>query len=397
MTQDGAVPAQSGPSRGPADRPAGDGGTDREPVTLHPADLSVALRAAVSGVGAAGPPAGGLARVRRKARIRQRNRAMLAGTAGLLVIVMGVTVATGGRLNLVPSLTGVVGLGNSGGGPRAPGGQAGENPSAAGETSRPVWPWTGPSSNATGPALGPGAPAGALPSSPGAAQTALCTAAILGISTSLGVTRGDTRYGVIDVTPQSTCLASDPPVVEVTNAAGNAAASVQILPADQTAAPGLPVVTAAGSSMVLQADSAYEFQFAWVAPACPPPAAAPSPTADPGDSPPATAYALRYSVPGNGPVPGVTLDAACGAQVYVTDVYLRGVYPTPTPTPAPTAPPTVSSPSPPPPPPTAPATPPDTSSPEASLAATSPPTAADGAGRPVTVPVIVGRLKSARK
>lgn len=394
MTQDRNAAARDGSSREPSGRPE-DGA--REPAPLHPADLSVALRAAVAGVGAAGPPAGGLARVRRKARIRQRNRAMLAATAGLMVVVTGVSVATGGRLNLVPSLTGVVGLGDGGGGPQAPGGQAGQNPTAAGETSRAIWPFTGPSSHATGPALGPGAPATAPPNASGAAQTALCTSANLAISTALGATDGATRYGVIDVTPQSTCLASDPPVVEVTNAAGNAAASVRILAATKAGAPGLPVVAADGTSMVLQANTSYEFQFAWVAPACPPPAGSPSPAATPVDRPTMTAYTLRFSVPGNGSVPGVTLNAACGAQVYVTDVYVRGVFPTPTPTPSPTTPPTVdpTSAPPPPPPPTSPAPPSDSASPDASQAVTGSPSPAADSGKAVAVPVsmIVGRLR----
>ncbi|HEV2640524.1 MAG TPA: hypothetical protein VGX23_35670 [Actinocrinis sp.] len=381
MTQDGAGPD------GPARPPAGDG-ADRDAAALHPADLSVLLRAAVSGVGAGGPPPGGLARVRRKAKVRQRNRAVLAGTASVLVIVLGVSVATGGRISLVPSLTSVVGLGPGNSHPQSGSGQTGQNPAAAGETSHPVWPWTGPSAHATGPAIGPGAPATAPPASPGASPTPLCTSAMLGISTVLGVTAGDTRYGLIDVTPQTACVTSDPPMVEVTNAAGTAAASVQILTADHSGPPQLPVIGAGGTSMVLQAGQPYEFQFAWVAPGCPDPGS--SPSAGSGDGAAGTAYSLHFAVPGSAAVPGVTLNAACGAQVYVTDVYQRGAYPTPTPTPTPAAPTTsnsTSAPPPPPPPPTDPGTPTDTSSPDASAAATDSPSDPQGAGKVTTVPV----------
>jgi hypothetical protein len=394
MTEDGVVPAQNGPPRWPNQDSTTEPGSQRDAATtLHPADLSVALRAAVAGIGVSGPPTGGLNRVRRKARIRQRNRAVLAGTAGVLVILVGVSVATGGRLSLVPSLTGVVGLGNGGSGGQSAGGQSSQNPSAAGESSRPVWPWGGPSSSATGPAIGPGAPPTIPPSSPGATRTPLCTAATLGISTSLGATVGAIRYGEIDVTAQTACIAADPPMLMVTNGTGTAAALVQILPADQTAAPGLPDVTADGTTMELQPAESYEFQFAWVASACPQATDSPSAPDSTVGSPSATTYTLQYAVPGTGTVPGVTLEAACGAQVYVTDVYLRGAFPTPTPTPTPTTPPTQDSP--PPPPPTTPADPPtSTVSPDASMAATDPPSSPDSAK---VVPVPVAAVSAGKK
>lgn len=378
MTEDGVVPAQNGPPRWPNQDSTTENGAQREPGnTLHPADLSVALRAAVAGVGVSGPPAGGLNRVRRRARTRQRNRAVLAGTAGVLVLLVGVSVATGGRLSLVPSLTGVVGLGGGSGGQSA-GGQSNQNPSAAGASSRPVWPWAGPSSSATGPAIGPGAPPTVPPSSPGATRTPLCTAATLGTSTSLGATVGAIRYGEIDVTAQTACIAADPPMLMVTNGTGTAAALVQILPVDQSAAPGLPEVTADGTTMVLLPAESYEFQFAWVASACPQTTDSPSAPGSTAGSPSATTYTLQYAVPGVGTVPGVTLEAECGAQVYVTDVYLRGAFPTPTPTPTPTTPPTQDSPSPPPP--TTPADPPtSTASPDASMDATDAPSSPDSA------------------
>ena len=57
MTEDGVDPARNGPSR----RSSGERG-EKETVTLHPADLSVALRAAVNGIGSAGPPPTGRSR-----------------------------------------------------------------------------------------------------------------------------------------------------------------------------------------------------------------------------------------------------------------------------------------------------------------------------------------------
>ena len=342
MTEDGVVPAQPGPSR----RPAGDR-AKQDAANLHPADLSVALRAAVSRIGSAGPPPGGLARVRRKARLRQRRRAVLAGSAGVLIIVLGVSVATGGRFSIVPALTGVVGLGDGSSGGRQSGGQSGQDPAAAGESSQPVplFPSGSAAALRTGPAIGPGAPATISPSAPaGTPQTTLCTAATLSISTTLGTAAGDIRYGEIDVVPQNSCVVADPPVLEVTNAAGNAAASVQILPANLSAAPGLPNVPGSSTTSVLQAGQAYEFQFAWVAPACAQPTGSPSATATVAADQPATAYSLAYAVPGKTPVPGVTLNASCDAQVYVTNVYPHGAYPTPTPAPTPTTPTPVGSP-----------------------------------------------------
>jgi hypothetical protein len=388
MTQDGVVPGQPGPSR----RPAGES-AQHDAVNLHPADLSVALRSAVSRVGAAGPPPGGLARVRRKARIRQRRRAMMAGTAGVLMIVLGVTVATGGRFSIVPALTGVVGLGNGNTNSQQPDGRSGGNSSAAGDSSQPVWidPSVSASGARTGPAIGPGTPPTVAPSSaPGVAQVPLCSAATLNISTTLGASAGDIRYGEIDVVPQNTCVVTDPPVLEVTNAAGTAAASVQIMSANLSAAPGLPNVSAAGPTSVLQANQPYEFQFAWVAPACAEPTGSPSATASAPAAPAATAYTLQYAVSGTTTVPGVTLMAACDAQVYVTNVYPHGAYPTPTPAPQPPPPP----PSTPTPtgspsagPPTVPVEPTATISPAATVAPTESASAPQSDGKATTVPV----------
>ena len=384
MTEDGVVPAQSGPPR----RSSGERG-EKETVTLHPADLSVALRAAVSGIGSAGPPPGGLARVRRKAKVRQRNRAVLAGTAGVLMIFLGVTVATGDRFSLVPNLTSGFGLGNDNSSSNQSGGQSGQAPSAAGESSHTVIPGGGATpSRRTGPAIGPGVTASVAPPA-GASQTPVCTTAMLSISTTLGATDGAIRYGQIDVTAQNACVVADPPVLEVTNAAGTAAASVQIMPvtaADQSAAPGLPVVPGTGTSSVLLAGQAYEFQFAWVATACPQPSSSPSAIATAAGSTDATDYSLTYAVPGTPAVPGVTLQAACDAQVYVTDVYLHGAYPTPAPTPsaAPTAgSPTSGTP-------TSPGAPTDTASPDATVAPTEAPSAPDSASKGATVPITTG-------
>jgi len=388
MTQDGVVPAQPGPAR----RPTGES-AQRDAVTLHPADLSVALRSAVSRVGAAGPPPGGLAKVRRKARIRQRRRAVVAGSAGVLMILLGVTVATGGRFSIVPALTGVVGLGNGSTGGQQSDGRP-QDPSAAGDSSQSVWidPSVSASAPRTGPAIGPGTPPTVAPSSPpGVAQVPLCSAATLNISTTLGTSAGDIRYGEIDVVPQTTCVVTDPPVLEVTNVAGTAAASVQIMPANLSAAPGLPAVSAAGPTSVLQANQPYEFQFAWVAPACPEPTGSPSATASAPVAPAATAYSLQYAVPGTTPVPGVTLMASCDAQVYVTNFYPHGAYPTPTPAPQPPPPPPATptpTGSPSAGPPTVPVEPTATISPAATVAPTESASAPQSNGKATTVPVV---------
>lgn len=319
-------------------------------------DLARALRSRMAVVGAAGPPPGSLERIRRKARTRQRNRVMLAGSAGVLMLAMAVTMATGDRFDIVPTLTGAVGLGGGSG----PGGQGGgpnsAQASAAGNGDQVVWP-TG-SGGKTGLAIGPVAPVLATPSAAAAAKVPLCTADSLKTSTTLGPTIQGVEYGRVDAVAQSSCVVVGPPVLTVANEAGTAGASVVILKEDRTQAPLLPQVPTWGSTMVLSAGKAYQFQFAWDSAPCPLASVSPSPSPSPGLD---TTYYLGYAITGTTPTAVVTLTANCGAQVYVTDIYAPGAFPLPK---APVPPPTASS---------SPAAPPQTAPPTGTVVTTPPP------------------------
>lgn len=338
--------------------------------------LGAALRSRVAPIGVAGPPVGSLARVRRRARVRQRNRAALAGSAGVLVIAVAVTLATGDRFNIVPTLTGTSGN-NSG---SVAGGQSGGSGSdrgaaAAASGGRVVWPKGG--TGKTGPAIGPVAPVTATPPAAAAAKVPLCTAATLMTNTTLGPTLGSVVYGHVDAVAQTSCVVVGPPVLTVANAAGTAADSVLILKEDTKVAAALPQVATWGTTMVLTAGQSYEFQFAWATAQCPQPtgSAAPSMSAAPST----TTYTLGYAVTGTTPTAPVTLTAACGADVFVTDIYKPGAYPLPTAVTQSTAPSTSASPDTTTPPPTSPTTsapPPSTSA----SPSTPPSTGATGGG-----------------
>jgi len=289
--------------------------------------LGAALRSRVAPIGVAGPPSGGLARVRRRARVRQRNRAALAGSAGVLVIAVAVTLATGDRFNIVPSLTGTSGN-NTG---AVAGGQSGGSGSdhgaaAAANGGRVIWPKGG--TGKTGPAIGPVAPVTATPAAAAAAKVPLCTAATLMTSTTVGPTLGSVVYGHVDAVAQTACVVVGPPVLTVTNAAGTAANSVLILKEDTKVAAALPQVATWGTTMVLTAGQSYEFQFAWATAQCPQSSGSAAPTAS--AAPSTTTYTLGYAVTGTTPAAPVTLTAACGADVFVTDIYKPKAYPLPT-------------------------------------------------------------------
>jgi len=80
--------------------------------------------------------------------------------------------------------------------------------------------------------------------------------------------------------------------------------------------------------MSLKAGQGYEFQFAWATTACPQNSVSPTPS--PPNVPAATSmYYLGYAVTGTTPTAVVTLNAPCGAQVYVTDIYDNGAFPLP--------------------------------------------------------------------
>ena len=350
------------------------------------ANLADALRASVARVGMAGPPAGGLVRIRRKARTRQRNRMVVAGSAGVLMLAVAVSMATGARFDIVPTFTGASG---------ASGGSVAGNQPGAGTTARPsvavngdhaVWPTGSPGK--VGLAIGPVAPVVATPSSVAAAQMPLCTAASLKTSTTMGPTVNGVDYGHVDAVAQSSCVTVGPPVLTVANEAGTASSSIMILKENTTAASQLPTVPTWGRTMELKAGQGYEFQFAWAATACPQNAASPTAASAIGPNAKTSKYYLGYAVTGTTPTAVVTLNAPCGAQVYVTDIYDTGAFPLPKASASPPPPPVVSTPAappsttapPPPPPSSPPASSPSPDSPSPSPSDSSTDTSAGGDG-----------------
>ena len=362
-------------------RPAADGG----PSSAAEERLASALRASVSCVGVAGPPPGGLVQIRRKARTRQRNRVVVAGSAGILLLAVAVTMATGARFDLVPTLTGASGA--SGG--DSTGGQSDSvsspHPSAAANGGHAVWPTGSPGK--TGLAIGPVGPVVATPSSVAAAQVPLCTSASLKTSTTVGPTINGVVYGHVDAVAQSSCVAVGPPVLTVANQAGTASTSVVILKADQSVAPQLPSVPTWGRTMVVKAGQGYQFQFAWATSGCPQGAASPTPSSSAAAGTTSTYY-LGYDVTGTTPTAVVTMNAPCGAQVYVTDIYSPGAFPLPK---ASTPPPPVVSSSVAPPPPSSPAPPVVSTTP-----ATSPPPASPSASPSPSTPAPSGGVSSSQ-
>ncbi|HEU5428462.1 MAG TPA: hypothetical protein VFU74_16395 [Actinocrinis sp.] len=343
-------------------------------------DLAQALRTRVAVVGAAGPPPGSLARIRRKARTRQRNRMVLAGSAGVLMLAMAVTMATGDRFDIVPTLTGAVGLGGGSGASGQNGASGSSNAATAGNGGHAVWP-TG-TGGKSGLAIGPVGPVVATPSAAAAAKVPLCTADLLKTATTLGPTVRGVEYAHVDAIAQSPCVVVGPPVLTVANEAGTARSSVEILKEDLTQAALLPAVPTWGTAMVLKTGQAYQFQFAWASAPCSQDALTPSPSPSASLN---SMYFLGYAVTGTTPTGVVALTANCGAKVYVTDIYAPGAFPLPK---APVPPPPVTSSSPAAPPPSSPAppsasvtTPPaDTTSAAPSASAADPNPGAGGGG-----------------
>lgn len=336
------------------------------PMSAAEERLASALRASVAGVGVIGPPPGGLVRIRRKARTRQRNRMVVAGSAGILMLAVAVSMATGAHFDIVPTLTGAAG--GSGGG--APGTQPGvgssAHPSVAANGGHAVWPTGSPGK--TGLAIGPVAPVVATPSAVAGAQMPLCTAVSLKTSTTMGPTINGVFYGHVDAVARSSCVTVGPPVLTVANQAGTASSSIVIVKENTAAAAQLPSVPTWGRTISLKAGQGYQFQFAWAATPCPPGSASPSPS--PANVPSATSmYYLGYAVTGTMPTAVVTLNAPCGAQVYVTDIYDTGAFPLPK---APASPPPVVSTSAAPPSTSAPPPPPPSSAPASSPPSDSP-------------------------
>jgi len=367
----------------------------REP--LDPGDLATALRRSVAEVGASGPPRAGLARIRRKARARQRRRTVAAGGAGVLVMVMAVSVVTGNSFDIVPVLTSVVGLG----GGDAPSSEATVSPDGLGQV-RTVRPTAG----RKGPAIGPG-DVTATPSALAGAGVAPCSAADLVTVDSVDTVIGGVSYGHVEAVAQRACAVAGPPVLQVANATADAASSVVLLRHTASDGSQLPQVPTWGAVLVLKAGQGYDFQFAWAPDACPPPSssgttgattAAVGPSGTSGDTSGASSgagsatsgrYQLSYLVTATSLTSPVTLEAACGATVYVTDVYTRGAFPLPKPTATPTPQPATTSAAP-----DSPTTPstPSSSAPPAPTASDVPTNGSgDSPGAPAASPVTSGQ------
>ena len=342
---------------------------------LDSGDLAQALQRSVAAIGTAGPPRAGLTRIRRRAKARQRRRTVMAGGAGVLFVAMAVSVLTGKSFDIVPVLTGVVGLG---GGDGDGGGATSSSPSAAADGPGQVRT-VRPTGGLKGPAIGPGVVA-ATPSALAASGVGACGATDLTTVASVDTVIGGVSYGHVEAVAAHTCAVAGPPVLQVENAAANAASSVVILRHTPSDGSQLPRVPTWGTVLVLHEGQGYDFQFAWAPDTCPAAASSAGPTGGSGGSSgggsgagPASGgpsavtgtaagsanagdYQLSYLVTATSPTSPVTLQAVCGATVYVTDVYARGAYPLPepdaaTPTPPPSsasAAPSSAAPSPPP-------------------------------------------------
>jgi hypothetical protein len=359
----GGPPGESGglPRQGEQARGAGLGRRRAAAAPeFGPADLAAALSHSVSAIGTSGPPRAGLARIRRRAKARQRRRTVMASSAGVLVLAIGVGAATGSSFNIVPVLTGVVGLGHGSGSDGAPSPMPLSGGSGQVRTVRPSAATVGKK----GPAIGPGAPA-AVSAALAATGIPACTAADLKMTASVDSVIGGVSYGHVEAVANTTCAVAGPPQLQVENAAGTAVGSVVILQHEASDGSVLPSVSTWGVVLKLQAGQGYDFQFAWAPDACPTggsgtagatggasPSGGQSTAASPGPSgasgaPNAaasgaangganagapgqsaeTAYSLSYLVGSAMPNAPVGLNAACGATVYVTDIYNEGAYP----------------------------------------------------------------------
>ena len=327
-----AVPRQpdgSGPPPG-----AGHGRRRAGAPEFGPAELAAALRESVAAVGASGPPRAGLARVRRRAKARQRRRTVVASSAGVLFLAMAVSVVTGNSFDIVPVLTGVVGLGRSDS--SSSGGQASPDASGQVRTVRPPADAAGKK----GPAIGPVGPA-SVATALAATGVPACAPADLTTVTTVDAVIGGVSYGHVEAVAQRACAVAGPPVLQVQNAAGTAAGSVVILQHVSADGSKLPQVPTWGAVLKLAPGQGYDFQFAWAPDACPAPGASISggstgvaatggPTS--GAAASSAAYTLSYLVENTMPTEPVDLGAACGATVYVTDIYPRDAFALPQPT-----------------------------------------------------------------
>lgn len=297
-------------------------------------ELAAALRSSVEPLGAGGPPTAGPDRIRLAVRARQRNRNILAGTAGAVVVAIAVVVAGSTHLR-VPQI-----------GADGPGGAVAAGPSGAGALGSGAYPagrsasivYPSPGDRRRGPAIGPVDQVTTLPST-ARSDYPLCTDTTLDTTIVIGPTIEGVVYARVDATAQTPCTAVGPPTLSVTNQAGTAASSVVLLKESLDAAPELPEVGTWGTTLELAAGQTLEFQFAWLPlPCLPQTAAAAAGASDTGPTPPVptsgpavSGYSVGYLAGGSTvPAPVASLRATCGADVFVTDIYPQGTEPYPT-------------------------------------------------------------------
>jgi len=353
-----AVPSQAEEGRG-----TGAGRRRAIAAEFGATELTAALQHSVSAIGAGGPPRAGLARIRRRAKARQRRRTVMAGSAGVLVLAMSVAAVTGSSFDIVPVLTSVVGLG---GGSTSSGATPSTPYSGGSGQVRTVRP-PAAAAGKKGPAIGPLTSSASTSTALAATGVAQCTASDLTVTGGVDSVIGGVSYGHIQAVATTTCAVAGPPALEAENAAGTAVGTVVILRHETSDGSQLPSVSTWGAVLKLQAGQGYDLQFAWAPDAC-----AGSGTNGAGDGSTTSAasggssaaassgsgsaagagaanqsaesaYSLSYLVAGVTPVQPVPLDATCGATVYVTDIYGEGAYPLPQPPASPTPAPSTSS------------------------------------------------------
>ena len=355
-----AVPSQAEDGRG-----TGAGRRRAIAAEFGTTELAAALQHSVAAIGAGGPPRAGLARIRRRAKARQRRRTVMAGSAGVLLLAMGVAAVTGSSFDIVPVLTGVVGLG--GGGSTSSGATSSAPQSGGSGQVRTVRP-PAAAVGKKGPAIGPLGPTTSASTALAATGVAQCTASDLTVTGGVDSVIGGVSYGHIEAVATTTCAVAGPPVLQVENAAGTAAGTVVILRHETSDGSQLPNVSTWGAVLKLQAGQGYDLQFAWAPDECADSgtngangvggtsavtggsSVAASSGSGGGSGATAaalnqsaeSAYSLSYLVAGVTPVQPVPLSAACGATVYVTDVYSKGAYPLPQPPASPTPQPSTS-------------------------------------------------------
>jgi hypothetical protein len=256
----------------------------------------------------------------------------MASSAGVLMLAVVVGSVTGSKFDIVPVLTGVVGLGGNSTSSGAPSAAPHAGGSGRVRTVRPPAAVAGKK----GPAIGPVLPA-ASPTALASTGVPQCTAAELKTTATVDTVINGVSYGHVEAVADTTCAVAGPPVLQVENVAGTAVSSVVILRHEASDGSALPAVATWGAVLKLQPGQGFDFQFAWAPDACPVAATASASSGASSSASPAagknaqSAYSLSYLVAGGTPTAPVDLDAACGATVYVTDVYSKGAYPLPQP------------------------------------------------------------------